>query len=223
MTDSPTIRVAIVNDYEIVVRGLERLLADRPPLKVVELDCLVAPALPVDLVLFDTFAPAKPRVEEVQRMVGLDNVGRLVVYTWDQDEDRVADELRAGARGHLSKGLSAEALAEALVRIHGGEVVVSRPDDEDVHPEIRDTPADQQDWPARRHGLSSREAEVLGLITQGKTNEEIARQLYLSPNTLKRYIRTAYRKIGVERRSQAVAWGYENGLAPVPGAIIPSA
>ena len=104
--------------------------------------------------------------------------------------------------------------------MHAGEVVVSGEGDLG----LRDTPHDPNAWPGRSHGLSSREAEVIGLITQGKTNDQIARQLYLSPNTLKRYIRTAYRKIGVERRSQAVAWGYENGMAPIPKAItLPSA
>lgn len=218
MNDSRPVRVAIVNDYEIVVRGLERLLADRPPLEVVELDCLVDPALPVDLVLLDTFA-AQLGAEKMARLNALPNVGHLVVYTWEQDEQRVARDLAAGARGHLSKGLSGEALAHALHRVHAGEVVVSPFDDHGV----RDTAADPHAWPGRAHGLSSREAEVLGLITQGKTNEDIARQLYLSPNTLKRYIRTAYRKIGVERRSQAVAWGYQHGMAPIPGAILPSA
>ncbi len=66
----------------------------------------------------------------------------------------------------------------------------------------------------REHGLTLRESQVLTLITDGMTNLEIAEATYLSINSVKTYIRTAYRKIGVSRRSQAVAWGMTNGYAP---------
>jgi DNA-binding CsgD family transcriptional regulator len=72
----------------------------------------------------------------------------------------------------------------------------------------------QSSWPGREEGLSVREAEVVALITQGHTNPEIAASLYLSLNSLKSYIRSAYRKMGVERRSQAVRWGIEHGMLP---------
>lgn len=71
------------------------------------------------------------------------------------------------------------------------------------------------DWPGRNAGLSPREAEVIALITQGATNEEIARGCYLSINSVKSYIRSAYRKMGVERRRQAVLWGVRNGMQSV--------
>jgi DNA-binding CsgD family transcriptional regulator len=70
------------------------------------------------------------------------------------------------------------------------------------------------DWPGRTEGLSDRESEVLALITQGLSNADVARLTYLSPNTVKSYIRTIYRKIGVASRTQAVLWGISNGFAP---------
>ena len=70
------------------------------------------------------------------------------------------------------------------------------------------------DWPGRSFGLSPREAEILALITQGLTNKEIAGRVYLSINSVKTYIRSAYRKINVERRPQAVLWGVQNGFRP---------
>ena len=69
-------------------------------------------------------------------------------------------------------------------------------------------------WPGREWGLTEREAEVLALITQGLSNQEIAERSYLSINSVKTYIRTAYRKIGVTRRSQAVVWGMKHGFEP---------
>ena len=62
------------------------------------------------------------------------------------------------------------------------------------------------DWPGRGEGLSDRESEILALITQGKSNAEVAAQTYLTPNTVKSYIRTIYRKIEVGSRTQAVLW-----------------
>ena len=70
------------------------------------------------------------------------------------------------------------------------------------------------DWPGRPEGLSAREAEVVGLITQGFTNDQIARNCFLSINSVKSYIRSACRKLGVERRSQAVRWGVQHGMDP---------
>jgi DNA-binding CsgD family transcriptional regulator len=70
------------------------------------------------------------------------------------------------------------------------------------------------DWPGRSVGLSPREAEIIALITHGLSNEEIASRAFLSHNTVKSYIRSAYRKIGVQRRPQAVLWGVQNGFEP---------
>ena len=69
-------------------------------------------------------------------------------------------------------------------------------------------------WPGKELGLTARESEVLVLITQGLSNQEIAERCYLSINSVKTYIRTAYRKLGVNRRAQAVAWGIRNGFEP---------
>ncbi|WP_311201065.1 response regulator transcription factor [Dietzia cinnamea] len=69
-------------------------------------------------------------------------------------------------------------------------------------------------WPAKETGLSPREAEVIGLIVQGLSNKDIAAQCYLSTNSVKTFIRSAYRKMGVSTRAQAVAWGIDHGLKP---------
>ena len=68
------------------------------------------------------------------------------------------------------------------------------------------------DWPGREEGLTAREAEVLSLITMGLSNQEIAERTLLSLNSIKSYIRSAYRKIDVDSRSKAVLWGVEHGM-----------
>jgi DNA-binding CsgD family transcriptional regulator len=72
-----------------------------------------------------------------------------------------------------------------------------------------------------KSGLTPRERDVLGLIAQGLTNQEIADRLFISINSVKTYVRTAYRRIEVERRSQAVVWVERHGLTPAPPSILP--
>ena len=91
--------------------------------------------------------------------------------------------------------------------MHAGEIVVSDTPG-------RERPVTGLDWPGRGEGLTERESEVLALITQGRNNAEVAGMTYLSPNTVKSYIRNIYRKIGVSSRTQAVLWGVRHGFTP---------
>ena len=79
-----------------------------------------------------------------------------------------------------------------------------------------DGPGPSPGWtgPASTKGLTERESEILALITQGLSNAEVSARTFLSPNTVKSYIRTVYRKIGVSSRTQAVLWGVDNGFSP---------
>ncbi len=70
------------------------------------------------------------------------------------------------------------------------------------------------DWPGRAEGLTARQAEVLALIAQGLSNDEVAERAYITINSLKSHVRAIYRKIGAESRSQAVIWALEHGFAP---------
>ena len=110
--------------------------------------------------------------------------------------------------GYLSKALPARDLVAALEAVHAGELVVSEPPG-------RARTTSGLDWPGRGEGLTDRESEILALITQGKSNAEVAALTYLSPNTVKSYIRTIYRKIDVASRTQAVLWGVSNGFTPI--------
>ena len=95
----------------------------------------------------------------------------------------------------------------AIEAIAAGEIVVSQQP-------ARARTAPGLDWPGRTEGLTDREAEVIALITQGRSNAEIAGLMYLSINTVKTYIRAAYRKIDVTTRAQAILWGIGHGFAP---------
>lgn len=199
------LRVAVVNDYAVVVAGIVQMLQDHG-LEVVELDvggARVGGA--ADVVLCDTFA--QPAGVTLAHLGRLDRTSaRWIVFTWSTDPGLVASALEAGAAGFVAKSVTACELVEAIERVHRGERVVLVHDHVDGHGHGR--------WPGREVGLSPREAEVLALICRGLSNAEIAEQLFLGVNTIKTYIRSAYRKIRVDRRSQAVIWGFEHGLDP---------
>lgn len=211
MPSSPShapISVALVDDYDVVVKGVANMLDPyRDRVVIAELDSTMPVEDTVDIVLYDSFAQPESDHEEIAALVANPRAHRVVVYTWNFHPDLVESARRQGAHGYLSKTLPARELVAALEAVHSGEEVIS-----DVAPRARSAPG--LDWPGRGEGLSDREAEILALITQGKSNVDIARLTYLSPNTVKSYIRTVYRKLGVASRTQAVLWGVDHGFTP---------
>jgi DNA-binding NarL/FixJ family response regulator len=202
------ITVALVDDYDVVVIGVANILGQYPDRVVIaEIDTNQALNDDVDIVLYDSFAQPESDRDEIKVLVDNPRARRVVVYTWNFHPDLVDQARRQGVHGYLSKSLAASDLVSALEAVHAGEVVVTEPP-----PRAR--PASGSDWPGRSKGLSDRESEVLALITQGKSNAEIAALCYLSINTVKSYVRSVYRKIDVESRTQAVLWGVENGFTP---------
>lgn len=202
------VRVALVNDYEVVARGVvEMLRSYQNRICIVEFDLNKHVRAPVDIALYDSFAGVQGDRAAIQRLAANPLIDVVVVYSWNLERVHVDAAFANGADGYISKGLPASMLATALEtirargeRIHLGEsgtrsVVVG-------------------DWPGREEGLTEREAEVLALITQGLSNQEIAERTYLSINSIKTYIRNCYRSIGVNSRTNAVLWGIEHGFRP---------
>jgi len=207
-TTHAPITVALVDDYDVVVKGVANMLepySDR--IVIAELDSTMPVKDAVDIVLYDSFAQPESDHEEIGVLVANPRARRVVVYTWNFHPDLVESARQHGAHGYLSKTLPARDLVAALEAVHAGEVVIS-----EVEGRARSVPG--LDWPGRGEGLSDRESEILALITQGMSNADVARLTYLSPNTVKSYIRTIYRKLGVGSRTQAVLWGVDHGFKP---------
>ena len=202
------ITVALVDDYDVVLLGVAQMLDQyRDRVVVAEIDSNEPLDDPVDIVLYDSFAQPESDHGEIRLLVENPRARRVVVYTWNFHPDLVDSARRQGARGYLSKTLTARDLVAALEAVHAGEVVVS-----DQPPRARSTIG--LNWPGRGEGLTDRESEILALITQGKNNADVAALTFLSPNTVKSYIRNIYRKIDVASRTQAVLWGVNNGFTP---------
>ena len=202
------VTVALVDDYDVVVMGVANILDQyRDQVVVAELDANRPVNDVVDIVLYDSFAQPESDHDEIAVLVRNPNARRVVVYTWNFAPDLVESALEQGVSGYLSKALPARDLVDALCSVHDGQTVVSPPP-------AGSRPVNGLDWPGRNEGLTDRESEVLALITQGLSNADVARLTYLSPNTVKSYIRSSYRKIGVDSRTQAVLWGIRHGFAP---------
>jgi DNA-binding NarL/FixJ family response regulator len=202
------ITVALVDDYDVVVKGVANMLEPyRDRIVIAELDSTMPVKDVVDIALYDSFAQPESDHEEIGVLVANPRARRVVVYTWNFHPDLIESARQHGAHGYLSKTLPARELVAALEAVHAGEVVIS-----EVEGRARSVPG--LDWPGRGEGLSDRESEILALITQGMSNADVARLTYLSPNTVKSYIRTIYRKLGVASRTQAVLWGVNHGFTP---------
>ena len=207
-TPKRPITVALVDDYDVVVMGVANMFDRyRDRLVVAELDASTPVEDTVDIVLYDSFAQPESDHDEIATLVANPRANRVVVYTWNFHPDLIASAQQHGAHGYLSKTLPARELVAALEAVHAGETVIS-------DPPRRARSAVGLDWPGRGEGLSDRESEILALITQGKSNADVARLTYLSPNTVKSYIRSIYRKIDVGSRTQAVLWGVAHGFTP---------
>jgi two-component system, NarL family, response regulator LiaR len=199
------VRLAIVDDYAVVVAGVAAFLAAER-IDVVETGASRPVVSDVDIVLFDTFGQIDGDGIDLKDFVR-DSGAQVVIYSWNLQPELIRRALDEGARGYLSKVLTGPEVVRALDRVVSGEIVVLTGDSET-------SVGGEGDWPGRSAGLSSREAEIVALITQGLSNQEIADRIFLSINSIKTYIRSAYRKMQVTTRSQAVLWGVENGFKP---------
>ena len=202
---SVRIRLAIVDDYAVVVAGVASFLAAEK-IDVVETGATKPVLSDVDIVLYDTFGQIEGTGIDLKDFVR-DSGAQVVIYSWNLQPQLIKQALDQGARGYLSKVLTGPEIVSALERVMKGEIVV-------LTGEHQTSLGGSGDWPGRAAGLSSREAEVIALITQGLSNDDIAKRVYLSINTIKTTIRSAYKKMGVKTRSQAVLWGVNNGFKP---------
>ena len=215
-----TARVLIADDQTIVRDGLAMILRQLPGIELVgaardgaEAVALAAEHRP-DVVLMDLRMPGVDGVEATRRIrADLPDVHVVVLTTYSDDESVFA-ALRAGARGYLTKDAGADEIARAIDRVRAGEALL----DPSVQARLLDglgrvsEPAPRE--PGRPpDGLTTREAEVLGLIAAGLSNAEIARRLFVSEATVKTHVNHAFAKAGVRDRAQAVAYAYRTGLA----------
>jgi DNA-binding NarL/FixJ family response regulator len=213
-------RVLVVDDQTVVRDGLVLLLGLLPGLEVVgsagdgeEAVRLVAENRP-DVVLMDLRMPRVDGVEATRRIKAEHPSVQIVVLTTFSDDESVFAALQAGARGYLTKDAGAEEIARAIDAVRGGDAQL----DPSVQRRLVDALATGTQPSRRRRadlpdGLTQREAEVLTLIASGRSNAEIARELFISEATVKTHINNLFAKARLRDRAQAVTYAYRKGLA----------
>ena len=195
-----TVRVALLNDYELIVAGLRNMLLPFDEIEVVEMHVgTVEIDAAVDVALFDTYGRVGMPWQAVERLVSQPEVQHTVVFTFDFAHALVERALAMGVHGYLWKGLQPAVLAESIQRVAKGSIVVSEPES---HARVADR---SYRWPFDDQGLSARESEVLALLSEGLTNQQIADGLYLNVETIRSHLKQVYSKLGVHTRSQATA------------------
>jgi DNA-binding NarL/FixJ family response regulator len=195
------VTVAVINDYEVVVRGVASMLAPYTHrVRVVELDAGGDGSQPADVALFDTFAGRRHTLARAADMVRAGAARHVVLYTWDAAPAFLRAAREIGVSGVILKTRSADSLVDGIERVVAGERVGF--DDASSRSASRIV------------DLSDRESEVLALIAKGLTNAQIAEELYLSIETVKTYVKRLYAKLDVHNRAQAAVAASTHQLAP---------
>lgn len=197
---SLSIRVALVNDYVIVLEGLRALLeSSSPGIEVSELDVKEGPTRSVDVTLLDTYGQSEDLEERVRDLSADPDNGAIVVFSFSDQSHAVQRALHAGARGFISKTVPRDQIIDGVQAAAKGEriVLTQRSQHWALNGKI--------DWPGREIGLTERESELLSLLSTGMTNRELGEHLHISENTVKTQLRHLYRKLRVRNRAQAAA------------------
>ncbi|MFI5200006.1 MAG: response regulator [Candidatus Limnocylindrales bacterium] len=200
----------IVDDHEVVRQGLVALLGRRPEFNVVGEAGTVAEAIAAarrfrpDLVIMDVRLPDGSGVEACREIRAELPDTRVVMLTSYPDEDAVLSAIIAGASGYLLKQVRARDLVSALEAVGRGESLLDPAVTGRVLERVRKiATADQPDELAQ---LTSQEQKILLLVAEGKTNKEIAGEVFLSDKTVKNYVSSILGKLNLERRAQAAAY-----------------
>ena len=207
MTDP--IRVMIVDDHEVVREGLRALLRRRSNLDVVGEADSVASAIAEakrtepDVVVMDVRLPDGSGVEACREIRAQRPETKVIMLTSYADDDAVFASIMAGATGYLLKQTRTQALTDAIERAMRGESLLDPAVTQRVLERVRTAGTAKDDELSL---LSEQERKILDIIAEGKTNKEIAKDVYLSDKTVKNYVSSILSKLNLRRRSEAAAF-----------------
>ncbi|WP_322489709.1 response regulator transcription factor [Chloroflexus sp.] len=215
------IRVLIVDDQPLIRTGIATLLARKADIEVVgqagngrEALELVA-ALDPDIVLMDVMMPVMDGVEATRQLAARGPRPAVIMLTTFHDDERVLQSIAAGARGYLLKDVDHRALAESIRTVAAGGALIHPQITAQLLPrlsQLATTASSPAEPPAAEPaiGLTPREREILLLLAQGYTNQEIGEKLALSIGTVKNHLSVIFAKLAVRDRTQAALWAREH-------------
>ncbi|MFI7016918.1 response regulator [Streptomyces sp. NPDC050164] len=215
-------RVVVADDQTVVREGIVMLLGLLPGIEVVgaagdgeEAVRLVAEVAP-DVVLMDLRMPRCDGVEATRRIRAEYPGTQVVVLTTYADDESLFPALAAGARGYLTKDAGGEEIVRAVHSVLSGDAGLSPSIQRRLLERLAETETRPAAPPEAPDGLTARETEVLLLIAEGLSNQEIGRRLHVSTATVKTHINNLFAKTGLKDRAQAVRYAYGKGLVRPP-------
>jgi DNA-binding NarL/FixJ family response regulator len=207
------IRTMIVDDHALFRRGLEMVLEDEPDIELVgqasdgaEAVERAAEALP-DIVLMDIRMPRSSGIEACRAMKAAAPSTKIIILTISDEEADLFEAIRAGASGYLLKDIPLDEVADTVRAVHGGQSLINPSMAAKLLTEFatlakRDNDERAEELPAPR--LTEREMQVLKLVARGMNNRDIAKELFISENTVKNHVRNILEKLQIHSRMEAV-------------------
>ena len=221
MTSHPTqgpLRLLVVDDHEVVRQGLVALLDRRAEFEVAAEAGSVAEAIDAaarfepDLVIMDVRLPDGSGIEACREIRAARPETRVIMLTSYPDEEAVLSAIIAGASGYLLKQIRGRDLISALEAVGRGESLLDSAVTEKVLERVRRVASGSET--DELGGLTPQERKILLLVAEGKTNKEIAGEVFLSDKTVKNYVSSILSKLNLHRRAQAAAFVAKHQLAP---------
>ena len=209
-------RIILVDDHEVVRLGLKSLLERHPQFEVVgeassARDALEqVAALEPDVVVMDIRLPGTSGIEACEQIVDSHPNTKVIMLTSYAEDEMLFSAIRAGASGYVLKQIASEELVKAIEAVGRGEALLDPAVTQRVFQEVRRA-VKEEEASAFAH-LSQQEKHVLLLVSEGKTNREIAKNLFLGEGTVRNYVSSILSKLGVNNRAEAAAYAVEHNL-----------
>ena len=215
-----TIRVLLADDQVLIRSGFKALVDSAPDLEVVGEASDGAEAITLarttraDVVVMDIRMPGVDGIEATRRICSDEDLAgvRVLILTTFELDDNVVEAVRAGASGFLGKGVEPTVLLDAIRTVATGDALLSPKATRTLISRYLRPAQDPVTTPASLAALTDREREMVALVAEGLSNEEIAAKLYLSPLTVKTHVNRAMTKLATRDRAQLVVIAYQSGL-----------
>ncbi len=209
-------RILLVDDHEVVRLGLKSLLERHPQFDVVGEASSAREALELvntthpDVVVMDIRLPGTSGIEACEEITGRFPETKVIMLTSYAEDEMLFSAIRAGASGYILKQIGGEDLVRALEAVGRGEAMLDPTVTQRVFQEVRRA-VKEEEASAFAH-LSQQEKHVLLLVSEGKTNREIAKALFLGEGTVRNYVSSILSKLGVNNRAEAAAYAVQHNL-----------